>query len=436
MFIQFPKWSLCRKALICLFLTQSLTANEIKNVRIWPAPDKTRIVFDLTQPISHKLILLHQPERVAIDIPKARLVTNLSSSTPANSTLLSKIRYSTSPDNIRIVLDLNQAATVRSFVLSPNELYNYRLVVDLYESSPKEPPKPQAAKAKVLTPTPSAQPEILAQPKGRDLIIAIDAGHGGDDPGAIGPKGAREKHITMSIAKNLAKLIEKETGMNPLLTRKGDYYLGLRERIDLARKGKSDIFISIHADSYKSRKVGGSSVYVLSDRRASSEAAKWLAERENLSDLVGGVEKVSWNGRDTQLASILFDLIQGKTRKDSFSVGQVILKNLGQVNKLHKSSVQQAGFVVLRAPDMPSILVESAFLSNPREEQRLIQQPFQKQLAQAVLKGVKNYFAEKPPEGTYFFALQQNNQAPAAKSTAKTKEAATPVLASRIALTK
>lgn len=345
--------------------------------------------------MSHQLTALHNPEQVAIDISNAR-VSSAAQKLNFTSNVLARIRHTEEkPNKFRIILELKKRATVRSFVLPPNQLYSHRLVIDLYESTVT---LSQKVKVKRL-------PEKTVKPLAREVVIAIDAGHGGDDPGAIGKRGTYEKHVTLALARQLAKLIEKESGLKPFLTRQGDYFVGLKERTLLARKANADFFVSVHADSYRTSALRGSSVYVLSDRRASSEAARWLAERENLSDLLGGIEYITTEYKHRDVTSFLFDLLQSKTRRNSFTAGKLVLSDLKKVNTLHRPWVQKAGFVVLRAPDIPSILVETAFLSNPTEEQKLVQKNFQQQLSAAIFSGIKRYFAHNPPEGTYYAGL-------------------------------
>ena len=252
----------------------------------------------------------------------------------------------------------------------------------------KEAVAPAVAR-KVQTPN---QPSQL-----RDLVIAIDAGHGGEDPGARGRKGTREKDVVLEIARRLAALIEKEPGMRPVMIRDGDYYIGLRKRIEKARSQRADLFISIHADAFRDSRARGSSVYVLSQRGASSEMARWLAARENAADLVGGV---SLDDKDDLLAEVLLDLAQTATLEASVEVADNVLQEMKRLGKVHKKQVQHAGFVVLKSPDIPSLLVETAFISNPSEEQRLRNSRHQQQVAQAILAGVRNYFASNPPPGT------------------------------------
>jgi N-acetylmuramoyl-L-alanine amidase len=365
-----------------------LAATEFEGVRLWAAPDHTRVVFDTSGPVSHKLFPLANPNRLVIDVETAVAAETLETAAAVGG-LVKGIRTAINkPGMLRIVLDLKQSAKPRSFNLSPNERYGHRLVVDLYEQDA------QATAKKVVASKPAAL---------RDLVIAIDAGHGGDDPGAVGRHGTREKDVVFSIAKRLAKLVRAEPGMRPVMVREGDYYIGLRKRIDRARKHGADLFISIHADGFRDHRASGSSVYVLSRRGASSEMARVLAAKENAADLAGGVSLVD---KDELLREVLLDLSQTATLEASFEVAENMLGELKRIGKTHKRTVQQAGFLVLKSPDIPSILVETAFITNPSEENRLRNQKHQQKLARAMLRGIKDYFGRYPPPGTNKLARQ------------------------------
>jgi N-acetylmuramoyl-L-alanine amidase len=311
------------------------------------------------------------------------------------------------------VLDLTQGTRPKAFSLKPNDRYGHRLVIDLYEvdtdvqksrtTTPRNTPK-TASKAVPKTvaraSSPAVKPVVVktstATPL-RELVIAIDAGHGGKDVGATGRRGTREKTVVLSISRKLAELIKKEPGMRPVLIRDGDYYLGLRQRIDKARKHNADLFISIHADAFRDSRARGSSVFVLSRRGASSEMARWIAAKENAADLAGGV---SLDDKDDMLTGVLLDLSQSATLAASHEVASNMLSGLKQLGKTHKSTVQRAGFMVLKSPDIPSILVETAFISNPTEENNLRNSRHQAKLAQAMLNGIRDYFDNHPPPGT------------------------------------
>ena len=344
---------------------------------------RARLVFELTGPASHKLFTLKSPERVVIDIENVTLSARLPSNVDGVN-VLKRIRNA--PRNgrdLRVVLDLDATAQPKSFLLKPDGDSRHRLVIDLFETKRSSP---------VTTVKTISQSEHL-----RDVIIAIDAGHGGRDPGAIGHRGTYEKHIALVIARELAKLVNKERGMKAILIRDGDYYIGLRERIEKARAHKADLFISIHADAFHKRDAHGSSVFALSLSGASSEAAQWLANRENASELIGGV---SLDDKDDIVASVLLDLSQTATIQSSLDVGGEVLNELGNLNTLHRNQVQQAGFMVLKSPDIPSLLIETAFISNPEEERKLLDKKYQAKMVDAILRGVQRYFVRKAPPGT------------------------------------
>ena len=373
-----------------IFLVMGLSASamaaqiQVENVRIWAAPDNTRVVFDIAKPVKHKLLLLATPPRLAIDIKNAALVKRIRQPVRSDKYLLGVRSAARGKHDLRVVLDLKKNITMRSFQLKPNRQYGHRLVIDLYDEGYKE------EQVKIIT-------KNDRKKRSKNVVIAIDAGHGGEDPGARGPSGVLEKKITLEIAKRLTRLINKEYGMKAVLIRQGDYFMRLRKRINKARQHRADLFVSIHADSFKDPSVRGSSVYILSNRGASSEAARWLAERENASDLVGGVKL---DDKDDVLASVLLDLSQTASLEASIGVADRVLKSLKQLGKVHKKSVQSAGFAVLKSPDIPSILIETAYISNPAEERKLLNTNHQKKLAKAILLGLKGYFATNAPEGT------------------------------------
>ncbi|MBN1379659.1 MAG: N-acetylmuramoyl-L-alanine amidase [Gammaproteobacteria bacterium] len=385
-----------RLRLVKLILVLSLlphavfAANEILGFRLSENNEHTRIVFDLSGPVEHSLFTLRDPERVVIDIADVQLSAELPQQVP-EAEVLRRIRNAPREGrNLRVVLDLKDRVRPQSFMLRPDDNAGYRLVIDLFGDGPK-------VVRQVTKTVPS--PDNL-----RDVIIAVDAGHGGKDPGAVGNRGTYEKHVALAIARELAGQINKVRGMKAVLIRDGDYYIGLRERMIKAREHKADLFISIHADAYKDKHANGSSVYALSLSGASSEAAQWLANRENSAELIGGV---TLDDKDDLVASVLLDLSQNATIQSSLDIGSQILSALGKQGDLHKGNVQQAGFIVLKSPDIPSVLVETAFISNPVEERKLVNKQHQSRIAKSILDGVHSYFERKAPPGTLLAELNR-----------------------------
>jgi len=368
---------------ILIGISTAAQAVTVNGVRMWPAPDHTRLVFDLNAPVEHSLFTLQSPDRIVIDMKATEFEAGL----PAldQQSFIKEIRYAPrGGDSLRIVLDLKRKVKPKSFALKPHGEYGHRLVVDLMDMEESEKQKPIRRDT-----------EIQGQP--RDVIIAIDAGHGGDDPGAIGGRGTREKDVVLEIARQLKSMIDGQRGMKAIMTRDGDYFLSLRKRVDVARDRRADLFISIHADAFRDRRAKGSSVYVLSEHGASSEVASILAESENNSDLIGGV---SLDDKDDLLKLVLVDMVKNSTMEESHDVASHMLKGLRGVNKLHKHRVEQAGFRVLKAPDIPSVLIETAFISNPHEEKNLRSKVHQTKLARAIFNGALKYFQGNPPPGT------------------------------------
>jgi N-acetylmuramoyl-L-alanine amidase len=382
--------------LLALLLQQPARAVDVRAVRLWAGPDSTRVVVDLSGNAQHSLGVLHNPERVVLDVPGARLAKALRVP-PAGTGAVRRVRMSHSTSgNLRVVLDLAHPAQAKSFLTTPNAHYGYRLVVDLTGAgAPPRADKPIKAKH--------------APSDARDLIIAVDAGHGGEDPGAIGKNGTREKDVVLAIARELAAKINAEPGMKAVLTRGGDYFVPLRDRMRRARAQQADLFVSIHADSIRDRSIDGSSVYILSQRGATDEASRWLAERENASDLIGGV---SLDDKDDVLASVLLDLSQSASLNASQDAAERVLRQLMQAGEVRKHEVQQARFVVLKSPDIPSMLVETAYISNPQEEQRLRTLAHQAKLAAAIHQGVHDYFYANPPMGTRIAQLAAGSPRP------------------------
>jgi N-acetylmuramoyl-L-alanine amidase len=381
--------------LLATLLMQPARAVDVRAIRLWAGPDSTRVVVDLSGSAQHSLLQLHNPERVVLDVSGARLAKS-ARGVPRGAGAVKDVRMSHSPSgNFRLVLDLSRPGRAKSFLSTPNAHYGYRLVVDL-----EGPTARIAARAdKPIRPK-------HAPSDARDLIIAVDAGHGGEDPGAIGKNGTREKDVVLAIARELALKINAEPGMKAVLTRGGDYFVPLRDRMRRARAQQADLFVSIHADSIRDRSIDGSSVYILSQRGATDEASRWLAERENASDLIGGV---SLDDKDDVLASVLLDLSQSASLNASQVAAERVLHELTLAGEVRKHEVQQARFVVLKSPDIPSMLVETAYISNPQEELRLRTAAHQSKLAAAIHQGVHDYFYANPPMGTRVAQLAAGN---------------------------
>ncbi len=383
--------------LLLLLLTTAACADavNIRGMRMWPAPDNTRLVFDVTDDIEHSLFLLKNPDRLVIDLKNTRLDKPFVG-LDLTPSLIRDIR--SAPRNngdLRVVLDLKGSVRPKSFVLRPNNEYGHRLVIDLFDARTATP-------AAAAPPAPAA-PAVRNAP--REIIIAIDPGHGGEDPGAIGPRGTREKDVTLAVAQRLRELVAREPGMRAVMIRDGDYFIPLRRRVEMAREHRADLFISIHADAFGDPRAHGASVYTLSHRGATSEHARLLADKENASDIIGGV---SLDDKDDLLASVLLDLSLTGTMEASTDVASRVLSGMGQVAKLHRTRVEQAGFRVLKSPNIPSILVETAFISNPQEERKLRDPNHQYALARSIMEGTRAYFHQNPPPGTLLAMRQES----------------------------
>jgi N-acetylmuramoyl-L-alanine amidase len=384
-------------------------AAKIENIRIWPAPDNTRFVFDTSAAVTFEVITLTNPDRLVIDIDRSLLSTSVAKLDFTNSPVRS-IRSSQRSDNkLRLVLDLAYKTSHKAFVLAPNASYGHRLVVDLsnYRETPAIPTKGAVIKPSQPQTTTLTSLDLLDSQ--RDILIAIDAGHGGEDPGALGPKFGgkklQEKHVVLGIAKALEAMIKKEPGFEPLLTRTGDYYISLRGRTKKSRKAKADLFISVHADAFKNSKANGASVWVLSSRGASSEMGRLLAEKANDADLIGGIGGISLEDKEDDVAMTLIDMSMNYSQTTSQGVAERVLSNMGKIARLHKKHVERAGFVVLKSPDVPSILVETGFISNPGEAAKLRTKQYQKQMAKAIFNGLKSYFYSNPIANTYIASV-------------------------------
>lgn len=376
-------------AWMLLMVAMPATGADVDGFRVWTDPEKTRAVLDLDERTEYKLFTLENPARVVIDLETSELDTEIK--LPSKQAgVIEGVRHGLQDKNtLRVVLDLKNSARVKSFMLDPVEQYGHRLVVDLFpENGSKDP-------VKKLTDV---------REKDRDVVIAIDAGHGGEDPGAIGKSRTREKDVVLAIAREMKKSIDARPGMRAVLTRDGDYFIPLRQRYEKARKHRADLFVSIHADAFHKRSVSGSSVFVLSRKGASSEYARLLAANENKADLVGGV---TLNDKDDMLASVLLDLSQSATMEASQAVAESVFFSLDRSVKTHKNHVGHANFMVLKSPDVPSILVETAFISNPSEEKRLKDPKWQSKIAGTIADGVQDYFYLAPPPDTWIAANRQ-----------------------------
>ena len=365
-------------AFLLLLVSVATAETTVENIRIWSENNKTRVVLDLSHPVEHNIFTLRGPDRLVIDLKNSRLAKYLPQMPQGTGSVRSIRSAVRANGQLRVVLDLNAVVRSRTFTAGPNASYGDRLVIDLQQAGSLEPVKRASEGYR----------------PGRDIVIAIDAGHGGHDPGAIGPKRTREKDVALQISRELAKRIDAEPGMKAVLVRDRDVYIDHRERTAIARRHKADLFVSIHADAVDDRRARGASVYALSLKGASDEAARQLARRENAS--VGGV---SLDDKDDVLASVLFDLSQSAALSASLDIGDVVARAMGRITKMHRTTVQQAGFLVLKSPDLPSILVETAFISNPSEEKKLRDKRYQARLSDSILAGIREYFyANAPPD--------------------------------------
>ncbi len=371
-------------------------------VRVWPAEEYTRVTLELSAQVAYTVFTLEGPDRLVIDLEGVELspaLAALPDKVTPNDPYIQAIRVGRfKPGTVRVVLDLKQPANPQAFPLKPVGEYGHRLVVDVYPLTPVDPLMALVMSKDSSAPDPgrSEQPSPGSRgPEAKRLItIAIDAGHGGEDPGARGRRGTLEKHVTLAIARKLKTLVDKEENLRAAMIRDGDYYIPLHLRVAKARKVNADLFVSIHADAFIKPHARGSSVFALSERGATSAAAQWLAKQENDADLIGGV---NLDVPDPYLKQTLLDLSQTATIADSLKLGRAVLAELGSINALHKEEVEQAGFAVLKAPDIPSILVETAFISNPEEELKLRDEAYQEKMARAILAGIKRYLAQNPP---------------------------------------
>ena len=405
-----------RIASVCLLgMGVCAQAVEVRSMRVTQIPEATRITFTLSGATDYKLFEIANPDRIVLDLHATSFVPGFVS-TEGQGLLKSVRTGQRDKGDSRVVFDLESGVNPKSFMMPP-EHGEVKLVVDLYTKGKIEKKIVKSAKSIEIKP--------------RSVVIAIDAGHGGIDPGATGSGGTREKDITLAVAKDLKRLIDKQDGMSAVLTRDSDYFIELQERFQKARAAKADLFISIHADAYNSGDARGSSVWMLSSRGASSEAARWLADRENRADLVGGV---SLGSKDNTLAAVLLDLSQGATLEASGVVASQVLKSLAKIGPTHRGYVEKANFVVLRSPDVPSILVETAFITNPTEERKLTNPVQREKLANAILDGVRGYFRNAPPPGSWFAANARKDKPKLASRSAQADdEDAAPSSGERVA---
>lgn len=384
MLARFPIVVRCLAFALALSAPVIAGATEVKSLRIWEGPEHTRVVFDVSGSLQYKLFALENPDRIVLDIEASRLAAGFA--TPKMDGRLRGVRTGVqNGKDLRVVFDLAEGVKPKSFLLPPADKMGYRLVLDL---------TPVAVATKPVART----VEQAVAGKERDIVVAIDAGHGGEDPGARGASGSWEKTITLAMARELARQIDAQPGLKAVLIRDGDYFIPLQKRYQKAREAHADLFVSIHADAFHKSTASGSSVFVLSTRGASNEAARWLADSENRSDLVGGV---SLDDKDNTLAAVLLDLSQSATMKASDDVANHVLDAMKRVGKTHKPNVERANFVVLRSPDVPSMLIETAFISNPDEEKKLTDPKHRQKLAAAIVDGVRDYFSVQAPPGTW-----------------------------------
>ena len=405
------RWLLVPAAQLLVPWTAWGAAAKIASARLWPAQEYTRVIVESPTPIAHEVITLKDPNRVVLELKAAELTSDLAQlpmRVQPSDPYIAAIRFGTRPpDVLRIVFDLKTETRPQLFALQPVAEFGHRVVLDLYPLVPFDPlmafleeraaaeSKPSAAPSAAPSErAPAPKPPPRSAAGRRRITIAIDPGHGGEDPGAIGRRGTYEKNITLAIGKKLKRLIDADSGMRAMLTRDDDYFVPLAARVQKARRVEADLFVSIHADAFREASARGSSVFALSESGATSTAARWLAQRENAADLIGGV---NLDSRDPTLARTLLDLSQTAQISDSLKVGRHMLDSIGSVNALHKGAVEQAGFAVLKAPDIPSVLVETAFISNPEEELKLRNERHQAKFAESMSDAIRRYFAANPP---------------------------------------
>ncbi|MFL1476605.1 N-acetylmuramoyl-L-alanine amidase [Pseudomonas grimontii] len=378
-------------------------ATQIRNARLWRSDDKLRLVFDLSGPVQYKTFSLTAPERLIVDLSGAGLSGDFSQLELKNSGITSIRSGHFGKADTRIVLDLAAPMQLNSFVLPPQDGQGHRLVLDL--TSATRAPRQMAAEA-----VPLVAPMDKAHPR-RDIIVVVDPGHGGKDPGAVGSKGQREKDVVLSIAQLLAKRLKREKGFDVKLVRNDDFFVPLRKRVDIARQHKADMFISVHADAAPRLTASGASVYALSEGGATSATARFMAQRENGADLLGATTLLNLKDKDPMLAGVILDMSMNATIASSLQLGSSVLGSLQNITSLHQKRVEQAGFAVLKSPDVPSILVETGFISNAQDAQRLVTARHQQAVADGLFEGLKKYFQKNPPMNSYMAWVQEQENA-------------------------
>ncbi len=388
-------------ALFCCAVTSMAQAAVVESVRSYRAPEYTRLVFDLSAEVKHEIFTLDNPGRIVVDLSDVSLNADFSSLDIANTPITNIRSAPRNTNDARVVFDLKNKVQPRSFLLEPNDQYGNRLVIDFYDSG-----------ISTVKPVVRRSSDEIANDK-RDIVVAISAGHGGEDPGAIGVKRLQEKKVTLAISREIEKQINSTPGYRAVMVRDGDYGMTLGQRTRIAHQNNADFFIAIHADSYKSSSARGTTVYALSQRGATSQQARLLAEKENAADLIGGVGTVKLADMDEDLRSVLIDLSMTASIAASLEAGNKIIYSLGQVTRMRRTNVEQANFVVLRSADIPSLLVESGYITNPTDASNLDSSAWRKRFAGAIVNGITGYFYDTPPRGTYIAWHKENGGPPA-----------------------
>ena len=411
---------LCSVLCAGVYADQSVdSSNQLREVRAWRAPDHLRLVLDFIAPFTFNHFFLVKPDRLVIDLPGVVQAGSLKSSIDrlAHNNIIRSIRYAQHRNMLRVVIDLNYKISTDPFVLTPQYRYGYRLVFDLYHDLLVV--KPVAPKGSAIQESVTKKTKSLDQlfnkyhNAKRDVLIVIDPGHGGEDPGALGHQGVKEKDVVFSVSRYLQHKINGQPGFKAILTRTDDYYVGLAERVEIAREKDADLLLSIHANALaKHKKVQGVIVFALSDKGASSALGRWMEKSENDADLIGGMRQANLLNRPETLREVLLDLSMTASLTKSIEIGKLLLSEVGSLTKIHTHRVEQANFVVLRSPDVPSLLVEMGFISNPNEARKLKQASYQKQLAASLSRAVVAWFKKTPPAGTYLAWRKEHKSKP------------------------